>query len=334
VSGFYAATLIKSIGAFVYISLLLIASNADSAERIQADVVTDIDFISPGETAALQVRLENPQDSETVITSAHFTFQRAELELIREFPFLDIIDSTGCSLAQTSANLGHNRACETKSNDVFPVNPGDSVLLTYRVLALSDNAPPGFIIHLKNIKLSMFDANDRYLPDLHVQRDIVRVVADPGGRQELPKLATANPMAGSADVNMTLSLSYPDLVDAGDPFTIGATLENHSVEPFTVQSSSRIRFITREYQVRPCAGVTPCEDWQFTIGANELLTGIKFAVEHESPLFQPGALQDPNPHLLVTDSIGREARVYTDPVQIIVTHHTHLPTLAPLPSRD
>lgn len=330
-NGLNQIPLTRSIGALFFIALFLTASNANSAEGIQADVVKDRDFISPGETVALQVRLENPQDSETVITNAHFTFQRAELELLREHSFLDIIDSTGCSLERTNANLALKRACETMGNDVFPVNPGDSVLLTYRYLMLSDDAPPGFIIHLKNIKLSMFDADDRFLPDLHLKRDIVRVVADPGGQQELPQLATANPTAGSANVNMTLSLSYPAQIDAGNPFTIEGTLENHSNEPFTVRSASRIRFADRTYQVRPCAGVARCEDWQFSIGANELITGIQFPVEHDSPLLKPGALQDPHPHLLVTDTIGREARVYTDPVQIIVNHHTHLPTLAPLP---
>lgn len=326
-SRFYPMPLTRSIGYFVFVALLLNASFTHSAERIQADVVSDIDFISPGETVAIQVRLENPQDSEAVITSAYFVHQRVERAMLRELPFLDIIDSTGCSLARTSANLGLERACETMSNDVFPVNPGDSVLLTYRYLVLSDDAPPGAIIHLKNIKLTIFDANDRFLPDLHLERDVVRVVGDSGGQQELPQLNTANPMAGSANVNMTLSLSYPAQIDAGDPFTMEASLENHSVESFTVQSSSGISFVAGDYKVRSCAGAAPCEDGQFTIGANELIKGIQFAVEHESPLLKTDALQDADPHMLVTDNIGREARVYTDPVQIIVNHKSHLPTL-------
>ena len=322
-------TIIRKCRVIVLTTLLMFASEAYSAERIRADVVTDIDFISSGETMALQVRLDNPPDSGIVIASAGFSFQRNEMQQLREFPFLEIMNSRGCSMGRSDANMGP--ACETVSNDVFPVRPGESVLLVYRYLKVSDEAPPGSIINFKDITLRMYDSNDRLLPDLHLERDMVRVIAASGMQQSLPQLDTANSMAGSADLNMSLLLKYPERVDAGNSFNIEVTLINHNHEQFVVNPFLAMFAVNRAYKIHPCSPVDPCDEGRFSIGPGESKEGIKFKVEYVAPLLRLGFWDVPEPHIRVIDSLGREANLYAEPVRIIIDHPTHLPTLSPPP---
>lgn len=319
-------TLLRLIGLYTVMTLAFV-SKGYSAEQIRADVVTDIAFIAPGETDTIEVRLENPANSGIVINEAVFSYNTTERQQAQLHPFLEIIDSTGCPMWANNANYGLKRDCETLSNDVFPVQPGQSVLLVYRYLSIADDATSGATISLENISLEMFDSSDRRLPILHLDRDVVRVVAEPNTTQPLPQLVTANPMAGSANMDMTLVLIPQERVDAGDPFTINGTLVNHSIEHFTVRTSLRGGY-DREYQIPRCVSAIPCGNGVFAIAANESISGLEFRAEHIFALLKRGIWEIAAPYIEVLDSVGRVAYLYTDSVHIIIDHYTYLPTLA------
>lgn len=322
-------SLLRFIGLFTLVTLVSL-SRGYSAEQFRADVITDIAFIAPGETDAIEVRLENPANSGIVIKEAGFSYNSDERQQVQLHTFLEIIDSTGCPLWSNNANYGLKRDCETLSNDVFPVNPGQSVKLVYRYLSLADDAIIGTTISLKNISLRMYDTNDRRLPDLYLERDIVRVVAEPNTNQPLPQFTTASPMAGSANMDMTLLLTPQERVDAGRPIIIEGTLINRGSEQFTVRASL-LGGYNREFQIPRCATAIPCGNGQFTIEAKESLAGIEFSAEHTFALLKRGFWENATPHLEVLDSMGRAAFLYTDPVRIIIDHYTHLPTLSSNP---
>jgi len=304
-----------------------VSSTSGAAEQIRADVLTDIAFITPGETQAIQVRIENPKDSGIVIANAGFMPHRFELTLLNRYSFLEIIDARGCPLLDNNASLGLKRACETMSQDVFPINPGDSVVITYRYLDIAENATPGTILLMSNITLRMYDDEDRALPELYLERDAIRIVADPDNPGELPALNTSNPMAGMLDADLSFFIEHPDVVQVGDSFELAATLVNHSEQSYTVLTSMSGQPLGAEYTVGGCTNQQVCQGGQMTIGANETVEGITFPVRYRSPVRQQGILQILRPFIRVTDSMDRAGFVYADQIRVAIEHDTHFPTL-------
>ncbi|GFZ84550.1 hypothetical protein GCM10011403_30060 [Pseudohongiella nitratireducens] len=301
---------------------------ADAAEqRIRADVITDIAYISPGETQTLQVRVNNPEDSGVVIANASFLPQRYEVELLNRYSFLEIIEANGCPLLDNNASYGLKRACDTKRNDVFPINPGDSVTMTYRYLDIAESATPGTILLMSNITLRMYDTDDRLLPELYLDRDLIRIVADPDNPQVLPSLNTINPMAGIVRAEMDLFIDYPEIVQVGDTFELNARVVNHTDQEYTLSKSLSGTSFGAAYNVRGCSIPQVCQKRQLKIGANESVEGLTFPVRYRALVYKQNIWEVPRPTLRITDSIGRVGYIYADPIRVAVEHDTYLPTL-------
>ena len=297
-----------------------VMSCSSNPVSISADVVTDIDYVKPGDRVPLTVELVNPRGSNIVIGGAYSALNSSEIRQLMELPFLTLLDSTGCPFGQTGAALGLKRHCENDI-EIFPVNPGESEQFAYLYLELSEDAPQGTVIRLGDLTLNMYDQNSYRLPDLHVDRDIVRIVSHPSPTLPLPQIQTTNPKAGAASLNMAMEIGYPERVNAGDTIYLHVTLINHGNEPVLIPYFQMN--IGRLANIR-CISAEHCQATSLTPGQS---LEVEFALESEKLVLQPEILEVKAPYMLATDTLGRKAYIYGNPIRVVMDHYTHLPTL-------
>ena len=311
---------------------------------ILAIVENDKDYIAPGESDTLWVRIINPADSDVVVKYLAVVDRgREDFRIVEEHPDITVRDSYGCPMQRrfSGARSLHiprytsneeEDPCYTESMPGIPLHPGESTRVPFREIEVSLDAPPGTVIEYSQTRFRLFDQNDRRLPDTYPDGHFVRIIA-PESAQDAELLAgyvTSNPMAGSASVQMSLQLDAPAEVVSGEDWTIRATVTNHGTETMTVGPTlSSPSTLGPRYRSLPCRPAERCEN----LGPRDIAAGETATLEifmlPASSIIRPGIWDADSPALRVRDSLGREAMLYAEPLRVVVTSESHLPRLAP-----
>ncbi|MDP2283923.1 MAG: hypothetical protein Q8L06_07270, partial [Pseudohongiella sp.] len=191
---------------------------------ITADLVTDRSYISPGQEIRLVVEISNPVDSG--ITIERLSGSGYGLNLANQNRhYAEFTASTQCSQG----------LCPVDPAKGFPIRPGTSAQFYFNTLRVNAATPVGLLIRVSDIRLKLTSSEQRNINDVHQQRDFEAIVS-PGGQGDSAYInaqLTANPKAGSANINATLTLHYPDTVTAGNHIEVTGTISNHGSEPIT-----------------------------------------------------------------------------------------------------
>ncbi len=312
----------------------------ETTPGLQAVVENDRAYMAPGESDTLWLRVVNPAGSGVVIHRLRIAPTREEITLLEDNPGIALRDSYGCPLRERLSGAlsiprgttGRTDECHGESLPGLPLHPGESTRLPYRKIELSPDVTPGTVIEHDQVRIQSFDELGRQLPDLYPDRNFVRLVA-PVREHDVARLArydTDNPLAGSAAVRMSLQLDAPAQVAAGEPFVITATVTNHGSETMTVypQLTSRGHTSVR-YRSVPCLPGTRCDN----VGLRDVAAGASLEMEivmmPESPVLQHAIWEMAAPSMLVRDSLERGARLYAEPLNVVISSDSHLPVLAP-----
>lgn len=311
----------------------------ESTNGIRAYVENDKAYIAPGESDILWVRVVNPANSGVVIHRLQFSLSREDITLLENRPEMTLRDSHGCPMRQRLTRplqipRGDTQEdCHRETLPGLPLHPGESTRVPYREIEPGPDTRPGTVIEFNQVRIRLFDGQDRQLPDLYPDRNFVRLVAPvherDGGR--LAGYDTDNPLAGSAPVQMSLQLEAPARVAAGEPFVIKAAVTNHGSETMTVYPQlSSLGYSSLRYRSLPCLpGTRRCESAGLhDVAAGESLT-LELTMMPESPILRSGIWEMAAPSMMVQDSLEREARLYAEPIRVVVSSDSHLPVLAP-----
>lgn len=298
---------------------------------ITVDLVTDRSYISPGGEITLLVEISNPVDSGTTIEGLSGSGYGLNL------------GTQSRHFAEFTAN-GQCRQglCPVDPAKDLPVQPGTSAQFYFNSLRVSADAPEGLLIRVSDIRLQLTSSEQRHINDVHLQRDFVAIVS-PGGQGDSAYLnaqLTANPKAGSANIDATLSLQYPDTVTAGNHIEVTGTIKNHGSEPITshfiLGSLQHLGNHVSSYRQIFCQ-FKCLYNGQFPLLHGDTIDVLFRQLYYESDFLFSGNLQIKGPHAIVRDRLNRTAYVYADDININVTHPGGVSspaTYPPIPERQ
>lgn len=308
--------------------LVIQSFHAAAQSPVTADLVEDRSYISPGGQTTLVVEITNPADSGEEIVRA--TGGGYGFNLGRQY--VDVEADAPCG----------QFLCPVDPSQGFPLPPGSSARFYHRSLQVSADAPAGLLIRVDNIRLALLNSASRQLNDVHLQHDFVAIVA-PDGQGDpahLNALDTANPRAGSADIDATLALHYPDTVAAGSHIEVTGTLRNHGSEPITsyfiLGSHRHLGNHTGSFRQIFCR-FKCLYNGEFPLYRGDSIDVLFRQMYYEDDLLFSGDLQIRGPHAIVRDSMNRTAYVYADDIDIRITHDGDEPGPAvypPMPERE
>lgn len=298
---------------------------------ITIDLVTDRSYISPGGEITLVVEISNPADSGTIIERLSGSSYGLNLA------------SQNRHLAEFTANAQCSQGlCPVDPAKGLPVRPGTSAQFYFNSLRVSANAPAGLLIRVSDIRLKLISSEQRHINDVHLQRDFVAIVS-PGGQGDsayINSQLTANPKAGSANINATLTLHYPDMVTAGNHIEVTGTISNHGSEPITshfiLGSLQHLGNHVRSYRQIFCQ-FKCLYNGQFPLLRGDTIDVLFRQMYYESDFLFSGNLQIKGPHAIVRDRLNRTAYVYADDININITHagdQRSPATYPPIPQRE
>ncbi|MBC53358.1 MAG: hypothetical protein CMQ34_05920 [Gammaproteobacteria bacterium] len=292
---------------------------------ITADLVTDRSFVSPGGEIKLVIEITNPADSGITVERYGGGGYGVNHRQPGPSAKLNIIDGCGQALCPVDASQG------------FPLPPGSSAQFYWYALSVASDAPAGHVYRVSSMSLKLTGPEFRSINDVHLQRDFVAIVA-PDGQGDgatLNALDTTNPKAGSANINATLALNYPDTVRAGRHVEVSGTLHNHGDEPivgyFILGSDRHLGSHVNAYRQISCR-FKCLYHGQFPLEQGESIDVLFRQLYYEDDFLFAGNLNIMGPHAIVTDRLGRNAYVYADDIDINVTHTASNPTPAVYPA--
>lgn len=298
---------------------------------ITVDLVTDRSYVSPGGEITLVVEINNPADSGTTIEGLSGSGYGLNL------------GTQSRHLAQLMPNAQCRQGlCPVDPAKDLPVRPGNSAQFYFNSLRVSADAPEGLLIRVSDIRLKLSGSEQRHINDVHLQRDFVAIVS-PGGQGDaafINSQLTANPKAGSANIDATLSLHYPDTVTAGSHIEVTGTIKNNGSEPITHQfilgSIRHLGNHVNSYRQISC--MFKClYNGQFPLLHGDTIDVLFRQMYYENDFLFSGNLEIKSPHAIVRDSLNRTAYVYADDININVTHSGAVSSPAsypPIPERE
>ena len=298
---------------------------------ISIDLVEDRTYIAQGDAVKLTVRISNPIDSVEVV------------EGIRGNGYGMNLTRDQSDYAQLEINTSCGQAlCPVVPGNNFPLLPGEAADFDFGLLKVGSDAIDGMLIRVSDIYLKLFGANQRVMNDVHLKRDFIAVVSadGQGDATYLNNMETTNPYAGSADIEATLSLQYPQSIPAGNDFEITGTLTNQGSEPingsFILGYHNDVGAHSRSFRQISC--LFKCVfNGQFPIKKDDSID-LKFRqVYYDAQQLFTGDFMLVDPYAIVKDKFGRSAYIYADHVFVKVTHTGNEPEPAvypPIPDRE
>jgi hypothetical protein len=293
------------------LALLLLPFFSEAQSPVTADLVTDRSFIAPGDQITLIVEITNPADSGRTIERFHGA--GSSTTPLPESNF-EVIENT-CQLG----------LCPVDPSRGFPLHPGSSAQFYWRTLKVNALAPQNLVIRVANIRLNMTDTAGLHINEVHLQRNFVAIVAQQGhgSASQLAALDTRNPKAGSANIDASLSLAYPETVEAGNHIEVTGTLVNHGDSEihslFILGSNRHLGNHVNSYNQVFCR--FKCSyNGAFPLKAGDSVDVLFRQMYYEADTLFSGALHIEGPHAIVQDSLARTAYIYADDIRVTVTH--------------
>lgn len=313
-----------------FLFLTLLSTQAVAQSTVIADLVTDRSYISPGGEITLVVEITNPADSGVTVERYGGGGYGSYASSSGSYIELEMDDSCGQGFCQVDPANG------------FPLHPGTSAQFYWNTVRVAGNAPAGLAIWVSSISLKLTGPGYRNINDVHLQRNFVAIVS-PNGQGDsaaLNALNTTNPKAGSANINATLALDYPDTVAAGSHIEVSGTLRNQGDEPITshfiLGSDRHLGSHVDSFRQISCR-FKCLYNGQFPLNRGDSIDVLFRQMYYEDDFLFSGNLQIKGPHAIVKDSLGRTAYVYADDIEINVIQPGGERTPAvypPIPQRE
>lgn len=281
--------------------------------EITADFVQDRGVLVPGIAFPLIIEISNPDDSGIVIENwrggsggSSEGSQYFQLEFV-----------------ETCGNVSF---CPVDQGNTFPIYPGHSAQFYHYMLNINSDAPTGALVRVRDISLKLTTTNYRQLNDIHLQHDFIGIISSgtPVSPSYLESLDTKNPKAGQAQVVAELTLRYPSQVQAGESIEVTGTILNLGNEEITglfILGSDRHQgSLLNSFRQIFCQ-FKCLYSGEFPLQINEQVDVLFRQFYYENDYLLTGDLAIRGPHAIIRDSLNRNAYLYTDDIEIEITHN-------------
>ena len=295
------------------IALLFITHCALAQGEITADLVPDRAILAPGSKFPVVIEINNPIDSGIVIEgwrggsggssdgSQYFQLDYTEL-------------------------CGKSYYCPVDPANTFPLYPGSSAQFYQFAVAVKEDAPSGTLIRTRDVSIKLSTSNYRQLNDIHLQHDFVGIISagKPVNPNYLASLDTKNPNAGQAHIDAELTLRYPSQIQAGEHVEVTGTIQNlgnELITSFLLLGSDRHQgSLLGSFRQIFCQ-FKCVYGGEFPLHKNEQIDVQFRQLYYENDYLLAGDLAIRGPHAIIRDSLGRNAYLYTDDIEIEIVHN-------------